>query len=318
MRILVTGSEGFLGRHLVRELRSKGHYVFGCDLIHSIDPESARADIAEYRQVAPLFEMEFDCVYNLAAEFGRKNGQNYYEQMWRSNVVGTRNIIDLCIKHDVRLIHASSSEAYGDGWGDNHILRESDLNQKVPEFHNEYALSKYTNEHQIAIARERGLRSTTLRFFNAYGPGEYYSPYRSVVCLFIYSVLHGLPITVYLNYHRSFMYIDDWSRTVSRVCDGVCPEPVYNIAGEEYTSVEELFKIVSDYIDIPTTVSYRDKEEFQIQNKRADISLARRDLSHGCLTPLRDGIEKTIDWMVHEYPAHRWSPAKFDKTESCH
>ncbi len=68
MRILVTGSQGCIGRSLVRELRSRGHQVWGCDLYHAATPEYTRCDIRHFRQVERLFgQHEFDYVYNLAA-----------------------------------------------------------------------------------------------------------------------------------------------------------------------------------------------------------------------------------------------------------
>jgi len=83
MKILVTGSRGTLGAPLVRELRARGHDVWGCDLQHSADPQYERVDISEFRQVQRVLERgRFDLVYHLAAEFGRNNGEEYYEQLF--------------------------------------------------------------------------------------------------------------------------------------------------------------------------------------------------------------------------------------------
>src|SRR5262245_41609530 len=115
MRILVTGSEGTLGKPLVRELRQRGHEVWGCDRIHSADPEFIRADIAEGRQLATVYDAarpEF--VYHLAAEFGRHNGEDFYEDLWRTGAIGTRNILELTKLTGARLAFASSSEIYGE------------------------------------------------------------------------------------------------------------------------------------------------------------------------------------------------------------
>jgi len=94
-----------------------------------------------------------ELVYHLAAEFGRMNGEDYYEQLWITNCVGTRNVIEACLKHKARLAFASSSEAYGDadryasGRGD---IAEDFLDRFAPGFHNEYALTKWANERQIS------------------------------------------------------------------------------------------------------------------------------------------------------------------------
>lgn len=308
MRILITGSEGTLGRKLRAELESRGHVVWGCDLKHNENPRHTRADICDIRQLErALHDSNPDVVYHLAAEFGRNNGEEYYEQLWRSNAIGTRNLIEWCTRLGLHLIFASSSEAYGDV-ADQGDLYEDILLTHVPKFHNEYALSKYTNEKQIEIAvRNRGLQATILRFFNAYGPGEEYNPYRSVVCLFIYRLLKGLPITVYKDYHRVFMYVDDWARTVANVAERVSNKQIdngqaYNIGGEEYCSIEELVaKILPLIGGSKSTITLLPKEKANITNKRPNNSKARIYLGHNPVTTLDQGLPPTIEWMLNRY-----------------
>jgi dTDP-glucose 4,6-dehydratase len=165
MRILVTGAMGTLGRVLVRELRERGNKVWGCDLAHTGDEQIVRADVAEYRQLRELFaDSRPEAVYHLAAEFGRMNGENYYEQLWRTNCLGTRNVIECCRNFDARLIFASSSEAYGmaDAYApEDGSFREEWLDKYAPDFHNEYALTKWANERQIRTAARTGQANTT-------------------------------------------------------------------------------------------------------------------------------------------------------------
>lgn len=305
MKILVTGSQGTLGQKLVKELESRGHDVWGCDLYHG-EKKEIRCDISEARQVERVFsQVRPEAVYHLAAEFGRNNGQQYYEQLWKTNCVGTRNIIEGCIKYTAHLIFASSSEAYGDG-ADTGDLKEELLTHYVPKFHNEYALTKYTNEKQIQIAiKNNGLKATILRFFNAYGPGEEYNDFRSVVCLFIYRLMKGLPITVYQNYHRVFMYVDDWARSVANVCertDRFYNGDVFNIGGDEYKSIEELVEmIVRKLGGTRSTITLLPKEIANITNKRPDISRAKLHLCHDNTVDLDRGLDLTIHWMKQRY-----------------
>ena len=115
MKILVTGGLGTVGSYLVKELRARGHDVLLCDLPHHHDPQYYRCDVGEYRQLQRIFDAHsIDCVYHLAAEFGRWNGEDYYEALWRTNAVGTKHVIRLQEKHRFRLVHFSSSEVYGD------------------------------------------------------------------------------------------------------------------------------------------------------------------------------------------------------------
>ena len=83
-KILVTGCRGTLGAPLVAELRRRGHDVWGCDLQHQADEQFIRADIQSYRQLEQMLDRvgDVDFVYHLAAEFGRINGEEYYETLW--------------------------------------------------------------------------------------------------------------------------------------------------------------------------------------------------------------------------------------------
>lgn len=305
----MTGCLGTLGQPLVQTLRANGHVVYGLDIRHDSDSKFFRADIREARQVERIFNaVKPDVVYHLAAEFGRMNGEDYYEQLWGTNAIGTRNIIEACLKYNAYMVFASSSEAYGElDLLPGHKLYEDLLQSNVPLFHNEYALSKWANEKQVQIAiNNRGLKATILRFFNAYGPGEHYHPYRSVVCLFIYRLLHGLPITLYKDYHRVFMYVDDWATTVARIADRYqywANGLVLNIGGEEYTSVENMLEKLLHVIGpIPKPqVTVLSKEAANVTNKRPDNHLARVYLSHNPSTTLDVGLPRTVEWMRRQY-----------------
>ena len=299
--ILVTGSQGTLGVPLVRELQRRGHHVTGCDLQHQADENYYRADVANYRQLERVFERPYDYVYHLAAEFGRINGEEYYETLWHTNVLGTRNILELQRRHGFKLIFASSSEIYGDKHAD--ILREElPLNESLIQ-QNDYAVTKWVNEVQCMNFEKRyGSPIVRLRFFNAYGPGERYHRYRSVVCLFCYRALHDMPYTVYEDYHRVFMYIDDFIPTLATVAERFTPGEVYNIGGQDYRSVRELSDLILHYLGLDDSrVTYLPKDQHNVQNKRPDISKAAKAFGHNPTVRLEEGVAKTIDWMRQVY-----------------
>jgi len=296
-RILVTGARGTVGRSLTDELRRRGHEVWGCGLLHDADDQYQRADVAEYRQLERVFEQPFDYVYHLSAEFGRKNGEDYYESLWNTNVIGTRNILEFQRRLGFRLIFTSSSEIYGD-------RHESILHEDIPLHksiiqHNDYAVTKWVNEIQIMNFEKRfGTETVRLRLFNAYGPGEYYHRYRSVVCLFAYRALRGLPYDVYEGYHRVFMYIDDFIPTLASVCDRFVAGEVYNIGGEEYRSVKDLSDLVLKCAGRDDSlVTYLAEDRHNVQNKRPDITKAKQQLGHNPATTLEIGIPRTVEWM---------------------
>ena len=302
-RILVTGSAGTLGRPLVRQLRTRGHEVWGCDLQHHADPQTVRADVAEFRQLERVFDRPFDYVYHLAAEFGRLNGEEYYETLWRTNVIGTRNVLELQRTRGFRLIFASSSEIYGDRHDE--VLSETIPLHKSIIQHNDYATTKWVNEVQIMNFEKRyGSECMRLRFFNAYGPGEQYHAYRSVVCLFAYRALHGMPYQVYEGYHRVFMYVDDFIATLAKACEAFTAGEVYNIGGEEFRSVRELSDLVLRCCGRgDELVEYLPEDRHNVQNKRPDISKAKAAFGHDPKTTLEEGVPKTIDWMRQYYGA---------------
>jgi dTDP-glucose 4,6-dehydratase len=105
VKILVTGGLGAIGSWLVPELRRRRHEVWVCDLPHHHDPQYLRCDVTEYRQFDRIFESRsFDVVYHLAAEYGRWNGEDFYETLWATNVIGTKNLI----RRDIAFARSSS------------------------------------------------------------------------------------------------------------------------------------------------------------------------------------------------------------------
>ena len=300
-RILVTGALGAVGTPLWRVLRERGHTVHGCDLRHSDHPDYERCDVADYRLLSGLFaEHVFDVVYHAAAVFGRNNGERHYEAVWRTNAIGTKNILRLQEQHGFRLVMFSSSEVYGD-WPN--IMTEEVLDEHPIKQMNDYAISKWVNELQALNSAARfGTETVRVRLFNTYGPGEYYTPFRSVICIFIYCALHDLPYSVYLDHHRTSTYIDDAVRTLANITDNFRPGAVYNIAGDEYHDI----KSVSDLIlrklgKDDSLVRYLPFEAHNTRDKKTDADRARADLGHATTIGLDEGIDRTIAWQKDIY-----------------
>ena len=300
-KILISGVMGTLGRPLRTELVRRGHEVWGLDLQHQAEQQYYRADVASYRQLERAFEQDYDFVYHLAAEFGRINGEEYYDTLWTTNVIGTRNILELQKQKKFKLIFASSSEIYGDKH-QNVLSEDIPLNHSIIQ-HNDYAVTKWVNEIQVMNFEKRfGNPVVRLRFFNAYGPGEFYHNYRSVVCLFAYRALHRLPYDVYMGYHRVFMYIDDFIPTLSNVVENFEPGEVYNIGGREFRSVKEMSDLVLQEVGIDDSlVHYLPEDKHNVVNKRPDIEKAREAFDHNPQITLEAGIPRTVDWMKKVY-----------------
>lgn len=302
-KILVTGGRGFIGSNLVPELQKRGHEVRVCDLGHAEGPDYIRCDVREFRQLEKVFEgRDFDYVYHLAAEYGRWNGEDYYENLWQTNVIGTKNLIRMQEKKKFRMIFFSSAEVYGDYDG----KMSEDVMDKVPiKQMNDYAMTKWVGEMQVLnSAAMFSTETVRVRPVNAYGPHEHYSPYRGVIPMFIYKALHNEPYTVYQGHKRIFDYVEDTCRTFANIVDNFKPSEVYNIGGKE--EWEHDIKYISDLIlkylgQDDSRVTYRNAEPFTTRFKHMDFTKARRDLKHDPRVPIEEGIAKTIDWMKKAY-----------------
>ncbi len=313
--ILVTGGLGAVGTYLVKELRSRGHTVFVCDMRHHHDPQYARCDVGEFHQVERLWTgggwakgylpqgRQFDHVYHLAAEFGRWNGEDYFENVWRTNAVGTKNILRMQEREGFQAVYFSSSEVYGDYDG---VMSEDVMDKVEIKQMNDYAMSKWVNEMQVLnSAAQFGTRSVRVRLFNTYGPGEYYSPYRSVICLFCYRLLHDIPITVYRGYKRTSTYITDMARSLANIADHFKPGEVYNIGGEDFHSIETAADIIVRKLGKEKRrkqlVRFKPEEILTTRQKKVDCAKARRDLKHKTTVTLEEGIANTLAWMKDVY-----------------
>jgi dTDP-glucose 4,6-dehydratase len=327
MHVLVTGGVGTVGAGLVSDLRKRGHHVVSCDIAHQPDevgftvstdvttPLYARCDVGEFRQIERVMVNlgPFDYVYHCAAEFGRWNGEDFYETLWRTNAVGTKNVIRLQERLKFRLIHFSSSEVYGD-WPE--LMVESVMDQYEIKQMNDYAMTKWVNEMQVRnSAQQFGTESVVVRLFNTYGPGEYYSPYRSVNCRFLYCALNGLPWTVFRGHSRTSTYLADTVRTLANIVDNFKPGETYNIGGKNQHTIAELSDTILKVTGADSSlVAYRDSEILTTHHKCVDVSKAIRDLKHEDSYSLEEGLRITMEWMrrVYNLKTHALVAASFE------
>jgi len=300
-KILITGGLGFIGSNLVKELRERGHDVWFCDLMHSDDPKSIRCDVSKYRQVERLFEAQnFEYVYHTAAEYGRWNGEDYYENLWLTNVVGTKNILRMQEKKRFRMIFFGSAEVYGDYEG----IMSEDIPEKI-HIHllNDYAMTKWVNEMQIInSAKMYGTETVRVRLFNVYGPGEHYTPYRGFIPKFIYKALHNEPYTVYLGHKRTLEYIEDICKTLANIVENFKAGEVYNLGGDEKYDIKYISDLILKYLGRDDSkVTYVDAEPFTTKVKTPDSAKAKRDLGFKTTVKPEEGIPRTIEWFKIVY-----------------
>jgi dTDP-glucose 4,6-dehydratase len=301
MKVLVTGGTGFIGSALAHELERRHYDVWACDLKHCDQEKFVRCDVSEFRQVERMFEQQdFDFVYHAAAEYGRWNGEEYYENLWVTNAIGAKNILRMQERHKFRAVYFGSAECYGDYEG---VMTE-DVMEKVPiKQMNDYAISKWANELQVMnSAAMMGTDSVRVRPFNVYGPGEHYTPYRGFVPKFIYLALHNRPYTVYLGHKRTLEYVGDVCRALANIVTAFKPGEVYNLGGDKQYGVKEVSDLILRTIGKnDSLVTYEESEPHTTRIKTPDSSKARKDLDFRLTVPLEEGLKRTVEWFKQEY-----------------
>jgi dTDP-glucose 4,6-dehydratase len=305
-RVLVTGGAGFIGTNLVKELKRRNHEVIAVDLLNNDREDYLRCDVRSYRQLERVFEKnKFDYVYHLAAEYGRWNGEDYFENLWETNVIGTKNLLRLQERLKFRMIFFSSAEVYGDYSG---IMTE-DVMERNPIRDtyqmNDYAITKWAGELMcMNSAKMFGTETVRVRPVNCYGPGEHYTPYRGFIPKFIWHALFNKPYVVYKGHRRIIDYVEDSCRTFANIIDSFIPGEAYNVAGrpEWEHSIEEYSEMVLRAVGRDSSiVTYREGEPFTTKVKKIDCTKAIRDLKHDPKIDPEEGIRRTVKWMKWYY-----------------
>ncbi|MDP8265661.1 MAG: NAD(P)-dependent oxidoreductase [Candidatus Aceula meridiana] len=307
MKILVTGGAGFIGTNLCNELRSRGHEVIACDLYNTDRDDYIRCDVGKSRQIEKVFEQygPFDYVYHLAAEYGRWNGEAYYENLWQTNMIGTKHMIRMQEKEKFRMIFFSSAEVYGDYAGEmtEAVMEENRIKDTYQM--NDFAISKWAGELScLNSANMFGTETVRVRPVNCYGPHEEYTPYRGFIPKFIFHALHGKPYTVFKGHKRIIDYVEDTCRTFANICENFKPGEVYNVGGrsEWEMDISEYSNLILGTVGVSESlVTYKESEPFTTKVKKMDFSKAVRDLKHDPKIDPKEGIKRAVEWMKWFY-----------------
>ncbi len=245
------------------------------DLLNSSRDDYIRCDVRESRQLERVFRTrKFGFVYHFAAEYGRWNGEDYHENLWHTNAIGTKNVIRLQEEREFRLVFFSSAEVYGDCRA---AMSEDVMDTVLIKQLNDYAITKWAGELMCLNSAEQfGTEAVRIRPVNCYGPGEHYTPYRGLIPKFIYHALHNNPYVVYKGHKRIIIYVEDTCRTSANIVDNFRPGEVYNVAGRPEWEAD-----IKTYSDLvlkacgcdDSLVTYKDVQPFTTHTGR---STARR------------------------------------------
>ncbi len=330
MKILVTGTAGFIGYHLAKKLLERGDEVVGIDNIndyYDVNLKYARlkelgikqADIEENKltqsSVYPqhwfikanledaaalnrLFETQkFDAVCNLAAQAGVRYSIENPHAYIQSNVVGFMNILEACRNYGVKnLSYASSSSVYG--------LNESQpfkTTDKTDTPISLYAATKKSNELMAhTYSHLYGIQTTGLRFFTVYGP---WGRPDMAPMLFADAISNDRAIKVFNHgkMSRDFTYIDDIVDGIIKVIDNPSNYNVYNIGNNAPVSLMEFIETLEDALGKKAEKNFMPMQPGDVESTYADTQDLIDDFGYKPNTKLSDGIGEFVKWYEEFY-----------------
>ena len=306
-RVLVTGGSGFIGSNIIQELM-KSFNVVNLDLKPSKNSEIEEivGDIRDKELVEQVAE-NCDIIIHLAAQVSVPLSIDYPQKTLDINVQGTQNIIDAAHKFGIkRLIIASSAAVYGDA--SDLPLKEKSAGQCLSP----YAQSKWENESQIMLAREKGLEAIALRFFNIYGPGQSTDgAYAAVIPKFVEMLTTGSRPIVHGDglQSRDFVHVKDLVRAIESLLEcnwDLVDSHAYNLASQSQTTVLGLIELINTSIekinpDFNTVEpTFEQSRKGDIRHSFADISKITNTLNWTPSVELSQGIEELVRMSLNQ------------------
>ncbi len=306
--LLVTGGAGAIGSNLVRAfLKFDVCRVIVLDNLTSgrrelLPPDERLSlhvgDVCDDEMLRLVFaEAKIDLVFHLAANFANQNSVDHPRRDLRTNGLGTLKLLEYAARSGVkRFVYASSSCIYG---GKNVRLSEdeSDFNLDTP-----YAITKLLGERYVNFFKDHhALGTVTLRYFNAYGPGEHPGRYRNVIPNFFASAAAGkaLVITGSGQETRDFTFVAD--TVAATVKAAVAPEAagqVYNVGSGQETTILELAEKINALVGGGAGVEFAPPRSWdRIPRRLADITRIRQDLGFEPAVGLDEGLARTWAWL---------------------
>jgi UDP-glucuronate 4-epimerase len=334
MKVLVTGTAGFIGSHVALQLLERGDEVIGFDSLndyYDVNLKKARlarfmehpgythihADLADRTAVESAFATHKPRrVINLAAQAGVRYAAENPHIYVASNVTGFLHILEGCRQHDVEhLVFASTSSVYG-------ANTAMPFSEHQPTEHplTLYAASKKANEQMAhSYAHLYGIPCTGLRFFTVYGPWG-----RPDMALFLFTkaILAGEPIKVFNHgrHRRSFTYVDDIVEGVIRTLDtlpgkdndwngnlpdpassGVAPYRLYNLGNAEPVELLRYIAVLEQCLGRKAQMEMLPLQAGDVPDTEADVSELIRAVGYAPKVSVGTGIANFVSWYRGYY-----------------
>ena len=290
MRIMVTGGNGFLGRHLCHRLRADRHEVFPVDNFSTSAwaKNVLQADISQGVPSLPV-----DLIYNLACPASPKWYQKMPVQTMMACVAGTKNVLDHAAHCGARVLHASTSEIYG---SQTDPMEETDWGLVNPIGPRScYDEGKRCAESLMHLYMDR-IDCRIARIFNVYGPGMDLDDGR-MLPNFVRQALRGEKLTVYGDglQTRCLVYVNDMIEALMRLAESdTARGATMNLGTDEELTVHEIADTVIGVVGGDLSIQYRELPQDDPPKRIPVLSRAEDVLGWKALTPLRAGLERMV------------------------
>jgi UDP-glucuronate 4-epimerase len=333
MKILVTGTAGFIGYHLAEALLARGDEIIGVDCVNDYyDVKLKLSRVARLSRHPGFTELRVSLedraameqafrehrpqrVVNLAAQAGVRYSLTNPHAYIDSNLVGFCNVLECCRHHGTEhLVYASSSSVYGAN-----TTMPFSVHHNVDHPVSLYAASKKANELMAhTYSHLYGLPTTGLRFFTVYGPWG-----RPDMALFMFTrnILDGKPIDVFNHGHhqRDFTYIDDIVEGIVRTLDHVAaPNPewngdqpdvatskapyrLYNIGSHRPVQLLRFIEVLEESLGRKAEKNFLPMQPGDVPATYADVDDLMADVGYAPSTPIETGIARFVEWYRDYY-----------------
>jgi len=302
-RYLVTGIAGFIGAAVASRLLEKGHEVLGIDNLSTgftanipAGAEFIEAGCEDPNLYASLLpRTQYDAILHIA---GQSSGEISFDDPaydLRTNTESTLHLLKFALACGCsRFVYASSMSIYG-------VQPDIPVMEEAPALPlSFYGVGKLASEHYLRLYEQYGIRSTSLRLFNVYGPGQNMENMRQgMVSIFMSMMLNEGHIVVKgsPNRYRDFVYIDDVVQAFM-LClhEPLSAGRALNIASGAKTSVGALVESLQALSPTPATVEYSGCTAGDMHGIYADISMAAKYLGYESTVSLKGGLAAMYEW----------------------
>jgi UDP-glucose 4-epimerase len=300
---LVTGAAGFIGSHVVDSLLAEGQRVIAMDdlsggFVDNVNPDAIfiEASCTDHATLARLFnEYKFDYVFHLAA-YAAEGLSHFIKRFnYTNNVIGSVNLINEAVKHNVkRFIFTSSIAVYGR----NQLPMREEL---VPQPEDSYGIAKYSVELELKASHEMfGLDYVIFRPHNVYGERQNTGDkYRNVIGIFMNQILAGEPLTLFGDgeQKRAFSYIADVAPIIAKsATHDDARNEIFNVGADTVYTVNQLAVAVMQAMGSKAALNYLPARN-EVVNAWSDHAKVKKVFGTSQEISLSDGLQRMADWV---------------------